>query len=350
MKFERICVTGAGGFIGSHLVRYLRERGKWVRGVDIKLPEFSETRADVFLSLDLRNAENAHRALCDIDTCYCLAANMGGMGFISAHDAEIMHDNVLINANTLEAAKSEGVKRLFFASSACIYPKWLQLKPRVCSLCEKDAYPADPGTEYGWEKLYSERMYRSYSRDYGIETRIARFHNIFGPEGSWNDGREKAPAALCRKVATAKLTGDHKLEIWGDGEQTRSFCYIDDCIEMIYALMQSDYTEPLNVGTDRLVTINELADIIAATAGIEVEKCHDLSKPQGVRGRNADLSLMRKVLRLEPRVTLEGGIEETYQWIEEQVIKHTDAMSVASVKHSCCEQHSCCEHHPEKCR
>jgi len=314
----RILVTGAGGFIGSHLVTYLRARGYWVRGVDIKLPEFGETDADEFELLDLRRWENCQQATKGVDQVYALAADMGGMGFISNHHAQILYNNSLINLHTLEAARENGVKRYLYTSSACIYPEHLQEETDVAPLKEADAYPAYPQDAYGWEKLISERLCMHYMQDYGIETRTVRFHNIFGENGSWDGGREKAPAALSRKIAIAKLTGNHEVEIWGDGEQTRSFCYIDDCVEGIYRLMQSDFAEPINLGQDRMISINELADMIANAAGIEITKKH-IEGPQGVRGRNSDNSKLREILGWEPSVSLEDGLGKTYAWIEEQV-------------------------------
>jgi len=314
----RVLVTGAGGFIGSHLVTYLKAKGYWVRGVDIKLPEFSETDADEFLLLDLRRWENCLEATKNIYEVYALAADMGGMGFISSHHAQILHNNALINLHTLDAARENGVGRYLYTSSACIYPEHLQENTDVTPLKEDQAYPAFPQDAYGWEKLISERLCTHYREDYGIESRIVRFHNIFGENGSWDGGREKAPAALCRKIAFAKLTGDHEIEIWGDGKQTRSFCYIDDCVEGIYRLMRSDFTEPLNLGQDRMVSIDQLADIIADVAGIAITKKH-IEGPQGVRGRNSDNSLLRNVLGWEPHISLEDGLATTYRWIEAQV-------------------------------
>jgi GDP-D-mannose 3', 5'-epimerase len=314
----RVLVTGAGGFIGSHLVGYLRARGYWVRGVDIKAPEFRRTDADEFLLLDLREREQAEAAVAGVSEVYALAADMGGMGYISAHHATILHGNSLINLHTLEAARRAGVSRYVYTSSACIYPEHLQLEADVKPLREEQAYPAAPQDAYGWEKLMTELLCGYYAHDFGMETRIARFHNIFGPEGTWEGGREKAPAAICRKVAQAKLTGDPRVEVWGDGEQTRSFCYIDDCLEGLYRLMRSDYREPLNIGQDRMVTINELVEMAAAAAGIEVERVH-VTGPQGVRGRNSDNSRLRAVLGWEPEITLEDGLARTYAWIEAQV-------------------------------
>lgn len=317
-KFEKVLVTGAGGFIGHHLVSYLRQKGYWVRGVDLKHPEYNQSDANEFLILDLRDKDNAIKATKRIDQVYALAADMGGMGYISSHNALILYNNSSININTLEAARINKVKRLFYSSSACIYPEYKQAEANVKPLKEEDAYPAQPQDAYGWEKLFTELMARYYREDYGIETRIARFHNIFGPLGTWDGGREKAPAAICRKIAKAKLTGQEEIEIWGDGEQTRSFCYINDCVEGIHKLMMSGFYEPLNIGQDRMVTINQLVDIIANIAGIKVRKKH-IPGPQGVRGRNSDNTKLKQVLNWEPGISLEEGLEKTYVWIEEQI-------------------------------
>jgi nucleoside-diphosphate-sugar epimerase len=314
----KILVTGAGGFIGHHLVTYLKKQGHWVRGVDVKRPEYAPTDADDFLVKDLREPANAVTATRGVDHVYALAADMGGMGYISAHHATILHNNALINLNTLEGAKQNGVTRYLYTSSACVYPEFKQTDAAVTALKEDDAYPAQPQDAYGWEKLITERLCMHYREDYGIETRVVRFHNIFGPLGTWDGGREKAPAAMCRKVAIAKLTGQNAIEIWGDGEQTRSFCYIDDCLDGLTRLMASAHHDPLNLGQDRLVTINQLADLVSAIAGVTFGKRH-VPGPQGVRGRNSDNTKLREVLGWEPRVSLEEGLKRTYVWIEEQV-------------------------------
>lgn len=315
---RRVLVTGAGGFIGHHLVTYLKDKGFWVRGVDLKEPEFTAIDADEFLQLDLRRWDNCLKATRQVDEVYALAADMGGMGFISCHHAEILHNNALINIHTLEAARQNGVKRYLYTSSACVYPEYRQMDANVQGLKEEDAYPAAPQDAYGWEKLITERLCLHYRDDYAMQTRIVRFHNIFGPCGTWEGGREKAPAAMCRKIALASLNGNSVIEIWGDGRQTRSFCYIDDCVEGIYRLMQSNYNQPLNLGQDRLISIDELADMVAGIAGVQILKKH-IPGPQGVRGRNSDNTRLREVLSWEPRISLEEGMARTYRWILGQV-------------------------------
>lgn len=313
----RVLVTGAGGFIGHHLVTFLRERGYWVRGVDLKYPEYTPIDANEFEILDLRRWDACLQALRGgIDHVYALAADMGGMGFISAHHAEILHNNALINLHTLEAARLSGVQRYLYSSSACIYPEFLQTDADVRPLREEDAYPAQPQDAYGWEKLVTEKLCEYYTHDYGLETRVVRFHNIYGPKGTYDGGREKAPAALCRKIAAVDTGGE--IEIWGDGEQTRSFCYIDDCVDGLYRLMQSDHREPLNLGRDEMVTINGLAEIIAGIASKKITIRH-VDGPQGVRGRNSDNTRLREVLGWEPGIDLARGLEPTYRWIDSMV-------------------------------
>lgn len=310
----RILVTGAGGFIGSHLARTLKQRGHFVRAVDVKWDGYMEEDfASQRVTLDLRSGAACLEATEGMDEVYNLAANMGGIGFITSVGADVAHDNVLINAHMLQAAAANRVGRFFFSSSACVYPEYRQADPGVVPLKEEDALPADPDSFYGWEKLFTEKMAEAYARDYGLDVRVARFHNIYGPEGTYEGGREKAPAALCRKVAEAPDGGT--LEIWGDGKQTRSYCYIDDCVEGILALMASECVSPVNIGSDRLVSVDALADMIVGISGKALSRKHVCDAPQGVRGRNADLSMARSRLGWEPRVTLEEGLERTYRWI-----------------------------------
>jgi GDP-D-mannose 3',5'-epimerase len=317
MKTALVC--GAGGFIGNHLVSRLKQEGFWVRGVDLKYPEFSETDADDFFIGDLRDPHVCrHMVDRKFDEVYQLAADMGGAGFVftGEHDADIMHNSALINLNMLEACNRRNVKRIFYSSSACIYPEFNQMDPDNPNCAEDSAYPAAPDSEYGWEKLFSERLYLSFNRNYGMEARIARYHNIFGPLGAWQGGREKAPAAICRKVAAAPDGGE--IEIWGDGKQTRSFLFIDECLEGTIKLLRSNINFPLNIGSEEMVSINQLADMAMKIAGKKLTKRH-IEGPLGVRGRNSDNKLIYKSLQWQPSQPLEVGLQQTYQWIETQL-------------------------------
>jgi GDP-D-mannose 3',5'-epimerase len=313
----RVLVTGAGGFIGHHLVSYLKRNGYWVRGVDLHPPEFTESDSDEFELRDLRSRDECLGATVGIDEVYALAADMGGMGFISGHHGTILRNNALIDINTLEAARVNGVRRYLYSSSACVYPEHLQAEAGDIALAEEDAYPANPQDAYGWEKLIGERLCLYYTAEFGLPTRIVRFHNIYGPHGTYDGGREKVPAALCRKVATVEPGGE--IEIWGDGEQTRSFCYVDDCVEGIHRLMRSGHEEPLNLGTEEVMTINELAQAVIEVSGKQGITLRHVDGPQGVRGRNSDNRRLRAVLGWEPATPIRQGLQPTYRWIADRV-------------------------------
>ena len=316
---RKVVVTGAGGFIGHHLVKYLKQKGCWVRGVDIKHPEFEPTVADEFILADLRFFENCMRTVQGVQDVYHLAADMGGIGYITSNHANLTRNNILIDAHMIEAARLAGVERFLYTSSACVYPSYLQNTPDVKGLREEDAIPADPEKGYGWEKLFAEQLITYYHEEFGLDVRIVRFHNIYGPLGTYEGGKEKAPAAIMRKVAEAE--DGSEIEVWGDGKQTRSFCYIDDCVEGLVRIMDSGYTKPINLGTEELVTIDELVDIVCEVAGKRLHKRYNMSAPQGVRGRNSDNSKLREILGWEPRISLREGIERTYPWIWAQLAK-----------------------------
>ena len=316
-------VCGAGGFIGSHLVKRLKRDGFWVRGVDLKFPEFSETEADDFVIGDLRSADLC-RSIIDrrFDEVYQLAADMGGAGYIftGMHDADIMHNSATINLNMADACHKRNLKTVFYSSSACMYPAYNQEDPQNPNCKESSAYPAAPDSEYGWEKLFSERLFLAFNRNYGMRNRVARYHNIFGPEGTWQGGKEKAPAAVCRKVASTASGGE--IEVWGDGEQTRSFLYIDECVEGTIRLTRSNVEEPVNIGSDEMVTINQLVELVADIAGKKIHKKH-IPGPLGVRGRNSDNTLIEQRLGWRPNASLRTGLERTYEWIEQQVRRNS---------------------------
>ena len=310
----RVTVTGAGGFIGHHLVNLLKKEGHHVRGVDIRMPEYEKSRADEFKVLDLKSFANCCEAIAGCsERVYHLAANMGGIGFLETHKAEMVRDNTQIDLSMLEACRYIGVGRFFYTSTACVYAGYKQKDTEIAPLKESDAYPADAEDGYGWEKLYAERMCRHWREDFGVETRIARFHNIYGPFGAYDGGREKSIGAFCRKIALAR--DSEEIEVWGDGLQTRSFCYVGDAVLGVYKVTESSYTEPLNIGRNDIVSINDLIQVVAGIAGKRIRTRHDLTKPKGVRGRNADTTLLKEVTGWEPSIDMVTGIRETYNWI-----------------------------------
>jgi nucleoside-diphosphate-sugar epimerase len=315
---KKVLVCGAGGFIGGHLVNRLKSEGHWVRGVDLKVNEYGNTNSDEFILGDLRDPVVAQKVVKGIDEVYQLAADMGGAGYIFTgdHDADVMNNSALCNLNVLGASQKEGVKKIFYSSSACMYPEYNQMDPDNPKCSEDSAYPAAPDSEYGWEKLFSERLYLSYHRNYGIEVRIARFHNIFGPQGTWNGGKEKAPAAMCRKAAEAE--DGTSIEVWGDGKQTRSFLYIDECVEAVIRLMNSDFTGPVNIGSEEMISINDFAQMAIAISGKNL-KINNITGPTGVRGRNSDNKLLFEKLQWEPSLSLIDGMKKTYSWIDSQI-------------------------------
>ncbi len=313
----KVVVTGAGGFIGHHLVKRLKSEGHWVRGVDIKYPEYEDSAADDFLLADLRHFESCLQATDGMDDVYQLAADMGGIGYITANHAFLTRNNTLINSHMLEAARVSKVDRYLYTSSACVYPSFLQESEDVTPLREDEAVPADPEKGYGWEKLFAEQLTTYYHEECGLDVRIIRFHNIYGPLGTYDGGKEKAPAAICRKVAIAPDGGS--IEVWGDGEQTRSFCYIADCVEGLRRIMESGYTRPVNLGTEELITVNQLVDAVCFAAGKNLLRHHDLTKPQGVRGRNSDNTILAEIIGWQPQIAISEGIKYTYDWIADEI-------------------------------
>ncbi len=318
-RLVNIVVAGAGGFIGHHLVERLKAEGNWVRGVDIERPEFESSSADEFVIADLRNFEACLQATDGMDDVYQLAADMGGIGYITANHAFLTRNNTLINSHMLEAARVSRVRRYLYTSSACVYPSFLQDSEDVAPLREDEAIPADPERGYGWEKLFAEQLTAYYRDECGLDARIVRFHNIYGPLGTYDGGKEKAPAAICRKVALAE--DGSEIEVWGDGEQTRSFCYIDDCIEGLRRIMESGYAKPINLGTEELITVNQLVDAVCDAAGKRLRRRHDLTKPQGVRGRNSDNTILNEIIGWQPQTTVREGIRLTYRWIAGELAK-----------------------------